>query len=577
MGRGARPAAADRAAHPRPPRSSLPQSADAHVFSAAAPTDFLSATATGDGVHLILSAESTQAASKSRLLAAKLATLPKDPATGALNLTSYDIRRGAAATPMPWRSLPTHGGYEFRYVAGYNQSLYFLTTWGAPRYRVVRIEVPTSDTTPVGDYTEVVPEHAKDLLQGVSPTVGPRGARALVLTYLHDVKAALRLVAADTGAALGEVPLPGPGAASASTDRDSGEVFVKFASFTDPGTVLRWNATEPTAAPTVWKSTTLRGVDPSAFETTQVFVPSKDGRANIPLFITAPKNSPRNGLSPTVLYGYGGFNIVNGIEFQPDVLVAGAAFGAVYASCSMRGGGEYGERWHADGTGAAKQNTFDDFVACAEYLVAANITSPAKLSIHGGSFGGTLVATAANQRPDLFGCVLSDVPVTDIARFQKFTVGVFWKSDYGDPEADADRPRILAWSPLHNVAAPSGGTKNYPAVLVSTAEFDDRVPPLHSLKYAATLQHNLASSASSPQRNALLLRVETQAGHGGGKPMGKHIADAADKWSFCMGAVSAAWTGPEPTGGSVTPLREEDAAQRAAAAAVGADGISLLG
>ena len=554
------------------------QTADTHIFSAAAPTDFLSATATGDGVHLIVSAESTQSAARSRLLAAKLEGLPRSPSTGALNLTAYDLRRGAAASPFPWTPLPTHGGYEFRYVAGYNASLYFLTTWNAPRYRVVRIDVPPAPS-PVGDYVQVVPEHAKDLLQAVAPTLGPAGARALVLTYLHDVKGVLRVVAAADGAPIADVPLPGPGSVSASTDRDSSELFFKFSSFTNPGSVFRWDAATPGTPPTLWKTSVVRGVDLAAFETTQVFVPSRDGRANVPLFITAPVNLTRDGTAPTVLYGYGGFNIVNGVEFQPDVLVAGAAYGAVYASCNMRGGGEYGERWHADGIVANKQNTYDDFVACAEYLVAANITSPGRLSIHGGSFGGTLVAVAANQRPDLFGCVLSDVPVTDIARFHKFTVGVFWKSDYGDPDVAADRPLLMAWSPLHNIRAPTGGTRNYPAILVSTAEFDDRVPPLHSLKYAATLQHDLASSPDAPQRNALLLRVETQAGHGSGKPMSKHIADAADKWSFCMSAVGAKWTGADPAALAATaaPQREEDAVAQAAAAVVGADGISLLG
>lgn len=554
------------------------QTSDTHVFSAAAATDFISATATGDGVHLIVSAESTQSAARSRLLAAKLNTLPRDAATGALNLTAYDLRRGKAATPFPWQSLPTHGGYEFRYVAGYNETLYFLTTWNAPRYRVVKIDVPAPPAA-VGDYTQVVPEHAKDLLQGVSPTKGPGGVRALVLTYLHDVKGALRVVAAADGAPLGDVPLPGPGAVSASTDRDSSEIFFKFASFVNPGTVYKWDASTPTVAPTIWKTTTIRGIDLTRFTTTQVFIPSKDGRANIPLFITAPVGMTRDGSAPAVLYGYGGFNIVNGIEFQPDVLVAGSAYGSVYASCNMRGGGEYGERWHADGIVANKQNTYDDFVSCAEYLVAANYTSPAKLSIHGGSFGGTLVAVAANQRPDLFGCVLSDVPVTDIARFHKFTVGVFWKSDYGDPELASDRPTIMSWSPLHNIKAPPGGTRNYPAILVSTAEFDDRVPPLHSLKYAATLQHDLAGTPDSPQRNALLLRVETQAGHGAGKPMSKHIADATDKWAFCMSAVGAKWTGPDPAAAVALqqPQREEDAVAQAAAAAVGDDGINLLG
>ena len=352
--------------------------------------------------------------------------------------------------PFPWVSLPTHGGYEFRYVAGFGSKLYFMTTFNAARYRVVRIDAsaPTrggggagagggglsdlsspfssssnnnNNDTPstTATWVEVVAEDSRDLLQSASPSIGPDGKPALLLTYLHDVKGALRLVRAADGSKIADIPLPGPGAVSASSDRDSSEIFFKFASFTNPGTVYRFDAAQPKLLPTIWKTSPIHGVDLSAYSTTQVFVPSADGRANIPLFITAKKGIKLDGTHPAVLYGYGGFNIVNGVEFQPDVLVAAQAFGTVYASCGMRGGGEYGERWHADGVVANKQNTYDDFVSCAEYLVKAGYTVPAKLSIHGASFGGTLVATVANQRPDLFACVLCDVPVTDIARFHK--------------------------------------------------------------------------------------------------------------------------------------------------------------
>ena len=516
-----------------------PQSQDARVFSAAAPTDFLTATATGDGEHLILSAESTQSASKSRLLIAKISTLPRDPVSGALDLSKFDLSAPAKAakareaaiaaaggakakltmndngdgsssssassssysssvsvasiqaaeseevapeggsseatlvaaadasssstttstsssssspstspstpTPavaFPWISLPTHGGYEFRYVAGFGSKLYFMTTFNAARYRVVRIDAsaPTragggggalesssssssssfpSIPSTTASWIEVVAEDSRDLLQSASPSIGPEGKPALLLTYLHDVKGALRLVRAADGSKIADIPLPGPGAVSASSDRDSSEIFFKFASFTNPGTVYRFDGVQPRNLPTIWKTSPIHGVDLSAYSTTQVFVPSADGRANIPLFITAKKGIKLDGTHPAVLYGYGGFNIVNGIEFQPDVLVASQAFGTVYASCSMRGGGEYGERWHADGVVSNKQNTYDDFVSCSEYLIKAGYTSPPKLSIHGASFGGTLVATVSNQRPDLFACVLCDVPVTDIARFHK--------------------------------------------------------------------------------------------------------------------------------------------------------------
>ncbi len=556
------------------------QAADVHVFSADGPTDFITATATGDGQHLVLQASSTSSAAASRLLVADLAALPKlavakrggsRTTSAPPDLRPFNLAAGKGAPtpkPMPWASLPMHGGYEFQYVAGYGDEVYFLTTWNAPRYRVVRLNLKASPL----EYADVVPEHPRDLLQAASPTVGPDGQPALLLTYLHDVKTALRLVDARDGAPLGEVPLPGPGTASVSTDRSRSEVFFKFMAFTNPGAVYRWNAAAPSAPPTLWKAAAVKGINLADYETTQVFLPSKDGRANVPLFITARKGTPRDGSNPAVLYGYGGFNIVNGIEFEPDVLVAAHGYGAVYASCSMRGGGEYGERWHADGVADRKQNTFDDFYTCAEYLVAAGYTAPARLSIHGASFGGTLVATAANQRPDLFGCVLCDVPVTDITRFQKFTVGIFWESDYGNPELAADLPFIQGWSPLHNIVAPAEGTRQYPAMLVSTAEFDDRVPPLHSLKYVAALQSTLAGTPTSPQLNALALRVETRAGHGGGKPISKYIADSADKWSFCMTATGSPWA-PKDGGsgrGAADLVRaaavEEDVVAAAAAA-----------
>ena len=554
------------------------QAADIHVFSADGPTDFITATATGDGQHLVLQASSTSSAAASRLLVANLAALPKlatakrggsPTVSSPPDLSPYNLAGAnkAAAQPMPWTSLPMHGGYEFQYVAGYDDEVYFLTTWNAPRYRVVRLNL--ANTGAALEYEDVVPEHGRDLLQAASPTVGPDGQPALLLTYLHDVKTALRLVDARDGSPLGEVPLPGPGTASVSTDRSRSEVFFKFMAFTNPGAVYRWNAASPTVAPALWKAAQVKGIDLADYETTQVFLPSKDGRANVPLFITARKGTTLDGKNPAVLYGYGGFNIVNGIEFEPDVLVAAHGYGAVYASCSMRGGGEYGERWHADGVADRKQNTFDDFYTCAEYLTASGYTSPAKLSIHGASFGGTLVATAANQRPDLFGCVLCDVPVTDITRFQKFTVGIFWESDYGNPEAAADLPFIQGWSPLHNIVAPAEGSKQYPAMLVSTAEFDDRVPPLHSLKYAAALQSTLAGRPDSPQRNALALRVETRAGHGGGKPISKYIHDSADKWSFCMTATSSAWA-PQAKSDRGADLVRAAAAEDVVAAAAAA-------
>ena len=279
------------------------------------------------------------------------------------------------------------------------------------------------------------------------------------------------------GAPLGEVPLPGPGTASVSTDRSRSEVFFKFMAFTNPGAVYRWNAASPESAPSLWKAAQVKGIDLADYETTQVFLPSKDGRANVPLFITARKGTPTDGTAPAVLYGYGGFNIVNGIEFEPDVLVAAHGYGAVYASCSMRGGGEYGERWHADGVAGRKQNTFDDFYTCAEYLVAAGYTSPAKLSIHGASYGGTL--GRRRRQP-----AARPVWVRAVRRaghrhhpLPKFTVGISGSRTMATLRPRPTCPTIQGLVPPAQRRAPAAGTRSYPAILISPPSMTTGSPP----------------------------------------------------------------------------------------------------
>jgi prolyl oligopeptidase len=262
--------------------------------------------------------------------------------------------------------------------------------------------------------------------------------------------------------------------------------------------------------------------NPDDYEVKQVFFPSKDGTP-IPMFITARKGLVLDGTNPTLLYGYGGFNIALTPVFDVRRL-AWLDMGGVYAQVSLRGGGEYGEDWHRAGTKLRKQNVFDDFIGAAEWLIANKYTSTPKLAIHGGSNGGLLVGACMTQRPDLFGVCLPAVGVMDMLRFQKFTAGRFWTDDYGSSDNSEEFPALYAYSPYHQLKK---GTK-YPPTLVTTADTDDRVVPGHSFKFTAQLQYAQAGSAP------VLARIETRAGHGAGKPTAKIIEELADQYAFLV-------------------------------------------
>jgi prolyl oligopeptidase len=316
-----------------------------------------------------------------------------------------------------------------------------------------------------------------------------------------------------------EVGLPGLGRVAVSGRRRDAEFFYSFASFTAPDTIYRCDPV--TGASTVFRRPKLP-FDPAAYETVQVFYPSKDG-TRIPLFITSLKGAPRDGQNPTLLTGYGGFNISMLPSFSPAT-IAWLELGGVSATACLRGGGEYGKDWHDAGRLARKQNVFDDFIAAAEYLIAERYTSTPKLAIAGASNGGLLIGAVLNQRPDLFGAALPAVGVMDMLRFHLFTIGWAWKSDYGSSETKEGFETLIKYSPLQNIRP---GTK-YPAVLITTGDHDDRVVPAHSFKYAATLQRAQAGDAP------VLIRIETRAGHGAGKPTHKIIEETADRYAFLV-------------------------------------------
>jgi prolyl oligopeptidase len=335
--------------------------------------------------------------------------------------------------------------------------------------------------------------------------------------YLKDARTEVRVYELN-GKFLRNVDLPGIGtAAGFGGKRTDKETFYAFTSFVSPATVYRY---DPVAGNSAIFREPKVDFDPSLYETKQVFYNSKDG-TRVPMFLTYKKGLKLDGQNPTLLYAYGGFDISLTPFFSVPNLVW-LEMGGVYAQPNLRGGGEYGEDWHLAGTKLHKQNVFDDFIAAAEWLIANQYTSTPKLAISGRSNGGLLIGACETQRPDLFGATLPGVGVMDMLRFHKFTIGWAWTSDYGSSDNPEEFKALYAYSPLHNLKA---GTK-YPPTFIVTADHDDRVVPGHSFKFAATMQADQAGAAP------VLIRVETKAGHGGGKPISKQIDEVGDEWSF---------------------------------------------
>lgn len=444
---------------------------------------------------------------------------------------------------------------EYSFVHNQGDNFLIRTDFGSPKGRIVSVDINSAQPN---RWLTVIPE-GKDALEGAQ-VIGNR----LVVSYLQDAHSSIRLYgmpavddlrrgrgsrqspypggAARTGRDgtsgrqepaddrstrsapgypyLGEIALPGIGTVGGitGTAKDD-EMFYSFTSYLYPTSVFRYDVKRRVNA--MYKTPTLP-VDLTQFETKQSFFTSKDG-TRVPIFITSKKGMTLNGANPTILYGYGGFNISETPAFSPANLVW-LEMGGVYAVANIRGGGEYGKEWHEAGTQGRKQNVFDDFIGAAEYLIREKYTSPAKLAVAGGSNGGLLVGAVVNQRPELFGAALPAVGVMDMLRFHKFTIGAAWTSDYGSADDPKQYTFLRAYSPLHNIKP---GTR-YPATMVLTADHDDRVVPGHSFKYAATLQNAQAGPAP------ILIRIDTKAGHGAGKPTAKRIDEAADRFAFLV-------------------------------------------
>jgi len=398
---------------------------------------------------------------------------------------------------------------RYDFIGNDGPTFYFNTDLDAPRGRIVAI---STDHPAPADWRTVVPE-GPDVID-LAGIVGNR----LVVACMHDVHHRLGIHHLD-GTHLRDIALPTLGTVSGLSGlQDDTEMFFSFTSFLYPSTSFRYelqaHELSVVQAPEI-------DFDTSQYETKQIFYTSKDG-TRVPMFLTHRKGLTLDGDHPTLLYAYGGFNINIKPRFSVATLVWLEA-GGIYAQANLRGGSEYGETWHQAGMLDKKQNVFDDFIAAAEWLIANDYTCPEKLAIRGGSNGGLLVAACMLQRPDLYGAVICQVPVIDMLRYHKFTAGRFWVPEYGDAEAGREQfDYLYAYSPLHNVRP----GLEYPPVLITSADTDDRVVPMHSKKFAATLQAEAAGA------NPILLRVETKAGHGGGKPTTKIIEGQSDIYAF---------------------------------------------
>ena len=409
---------------------------------------------------------------------------------------------------------------EMAVIDNIGDKLLVLTNRHAPNRRVVLLDPANAAEA---NWVTILAERDEPL-DGVT-TAGGR----LFATYLKDVTTRAHVFDL-TGVAEREIALPGLGSAVGfHGEHDVTSVFYTFTSFTAPPTVYRYDIASGTS--TIFREQHLP-FDPTQFETTQVFVPSKDG-TRVPAFITSKKALVRDGRNPTLMYGYGGFNI----SLPPAFSALRMAFleqGGVYVQTNLRGGGEYGENWHKAGMKEQKQNVFDDFIAIAEWLIAEGYTSSAKLAMQGGSNGGLLVGAVMNQRPDLFKVALPAVGVMDMLRFHKFTIGWNWIADYGTSDDPEGFSYLYPYSPLHNLRS---GTA-YAATMISTADHDDRVVPAHSFKYAAQLQ------ASHRGPNPVLLRIETQSGHGSSS-LAKNIDESADSYAFLLHNLGVTPTFPQ--------------------------------
>jgi prolyl oligopeptidase len=453
----------------------------------------------------------------------------------------YELNLIPLGKKRDWKVMPLVEGLEhdWQLVEGIGDTLYFVTNQDAPKLKVVRADLNQFETQSpncasgsvpskkmkgycydrVPAFTDIIPERPETLAR--AQIVGDR----MVLSYLKDA-ASMAMMTDLNGKPVQQIALNSIGTASGFGGKPGDpETFYSFSSFNQPGAIYRFDSRTGKSTPFALPKLSFK---PEDIAVSQIFYPSKDG-TQIPMFIVHKKGLDVSKGAPTILYGYGGFNISSLPGYSPTRM-AWIQSGGVFAVANLRGGGEYGKPWHDAGRLLNKQNVFDDFIAAGEYLVAKGITTKGKLAVEGRSNGGLLVGAVVNQRPDLFAAGHAAVGVMDMLRFDRFTAGRYWVDDYGYPNKEADFKNLLTYSPYHNIKTGVA----YPAVIVSTADTDDRVVPGHSFKYTAALQ--AADTGDKPK----IIRIETRAGHGSGKPTDKLIEEYSEIYAFL-----AKWTGME--------------------------------
>lgn len=432
---------------------------------------------------------------------------------------------------LPWVKLIDNFDAEYEYVTNEDTVFTFKTNLEAPRYRLINIDFSSPAQS---GWQELIPQHDKDVIVFATCTY----STFLFVCFLHDVKNVLKMYQLSSGEELRTFPLDVGSVVGFTGRKMDSEIFYYFTSFLSPAIIYHCDLTKDPLQPRVFREVTVKGFDPLDYQTTQIFYPSKDG-TQVPMFVVHKKGLQLDGSHPAFLYGYGGFNISITPSYSVSRLIFVRHLGGVLAVANIRGGGEYGETWHKAGMLANKQNCFTDFQCAAEYLVKEGYTSSSKLTINGGSNGGLLVAACVNQRPDLFGCAVAQVGVMDMLKFHKFTIGHAWTTDFGCSEIKEQFDWLIKYSPLHNIRVPDGEGIQYPSVLLLTGDHDDRVVPLHSLKYLATLQHVVGRSPH--QTNPLFIHVDTKSGHGAGKPTSKVIQEVADTYAFIARCLNLNW------------------------------------
>jgi prolyl oligopeptidase len=449
----------------------------------------------------------------------------------------YELNLIPLGKQREWKAQPLVEGldYDWQLIEGTEDTLFFVTNKDAPKLKVVKIDLQRpeyySKACPNAQlpdivcdirrpfFTDIIPERAETLAR--AQIVGDR----MVLSYLKDA-ASMAMMTDLNGKPVQQIALNSIGTASGFGGKPGdSETFYSFSSFNQPGAIYRFDSRTGKSTPFALPKLSFK---PEDIAVSQVFYPSKDG-TQIPMFIVHKKGLDVSKGAPTILYGYGGFNI-SSLPGYSATRMAWIQSGGVFAVANLRGGGEYGKPWHDAGRLLNKQNVFDDFIAAGEYLVAKGITTKGKLAVEGRSNGGLLVGAVVNQRPDLFAAGHAAVGVMDMLRFDRFTAGRYWVDDYGYPNKEADFKNLLTYSPYHNIKTGVA----YPAVIVSTADTDDRVVPGHSFKYTAALQ--AADTGDKPK----IIRIETRAGHGSGKPTDKLIEEYSEIYAFL-----AKWTGME--------------------------------